>query len=46
MLRHQAPTTEGLAVVHVLGPGMERFMLVTDGLLVIPGPRGNQVMTA
>ncbi|WP_329352973.1 YcaO-like family protein [Streptomyces sp. NBC_01261] len=46
VLRHQAATPEGLAVVNVFVPGMERFMLVTDGLLVLPGPRGDQVMTA
>ncbi|WP_329550483.1 YcaO-like family protein [Streptomyces sp. NBC_00696] len=46
VLRHRATTTEGLAVVNVFVPGMERFMLVTDGLLVLPGPRGNQLMTS
>ncbi|GGT35098.1 YcaO-like family protein [Streptomyces chromofuscus] len=40
VLRRQAATPEGLAVVNVLVPGMERFMLVTDGILVLPGPRG------
>jgi ribosomal protein S12 methylthiotransferase accessory factor len=30
----------GVTVVHVFVPGLERFMLVTDGNLVIPGPRG------
>ncbi|GAA1627021.1 hypothetical protein GCM10009733_024700 [Nonomuraea maheshkhaliensis] len=30
----------GVTVVHVFVPGLERFMLVTDGNLVIPGRRG------
>ncbi|EWM18075.1 YcaO-like family protein [Kutzneria sp. 744] len=32
--------SENLAVVNVFVPGLERFMLVTDGQLVVPGPRG------
>ncbi|MFC3574144.1 YcaO-like family protein [Streptomyces yaanensis] len=44
VLRRQAATPEGLAVVSVLVPGMERFMLVTDGILVLPGPRGQHFM--
>jgi ribosomal protein S12 methylthiotransferase accessory factor len=28
-----------LAVLNVYVPGMELFMLVTDGKLVLPGPR-------
>ncbi|GAA4990131.1 ribosomal protein S12 methylthiotransferase accessory factor [Nonomuraea thailandensis] len=30
----------GVVAVHVMVPGLERFMLVTDGNLVVPGPRG------
>ncbi|RBQ15959.1 hypothetical protein DP939_32065 [Spongiactinospora rosea] len=30
----------GITAVHVIVPGLERFMLVTDGNLVVPGPRG------
>ncbi|ACZ87968.1 hypothetical protein Aros01_02961 [Streptosporangium roseum] len=30
----------GVTVVHVVVPGLERFMLVTDGNLVLPGGRG------
>ncbi|WP_283137786.1 YcaO-like family protein [Rhizohabitans arisaemae] len=30
----------GITAVHVMVPGMERFMLITDGNLVIPGRRG------
>jgi ribosomal protein S12 methylthiotransferase accessory factor len=33
----------GLAVVNVVVPGLERFMLITDGILVVPGERGRQV---
>ncbi|MBW4718155.1 YcaO-like family protein [Saccharothrix obliqua] len=33
-------TTANLAVVNVFVPGLERFTLVTDGALVLPGPRG------
>lgn len=29
-----------VTAVHVVVPGLERFMLVTDGNLVLPGPRG------
>ncbi|GHJ41916.1 YcaO-like family protein [Streptomyces sp. TS71-3] len=32
--------SDHLAVVNVLVPGMERFMVVTDGQVVLPGPRG------
>ncbi|MFE0766070.1 hypothetical protein [Streptomyces smyrnaeus] len=32
--------SEHLAVLNVHVPGMEMFMLVTDGALVLPGPRG------
>ncbi|GLX34356.1 hypothetical protein Sros01_04290 [Streptomyces roseochromogenus] len=32
--------TPDLAVVNVLVPGLERFMLVTDGQVVVPGRRG------
>ncbi|MFC7105634.1 YcaO-like family protein [Nonomuraea rubra] len=30
----------GVVAVHVVVPGLERFMLVTDGNLVVPGRRG------
>jgi ribosomal protein S12 methylthiotransferase accessory factor len=29
--------------VHVIVPGLERFMLIADGNLVVPGPRGQAV---
>ncbi|GAA2078837.1 YcaO-like family protein [Actinomadura alba] len=29
-----------ITAVHVLVPGLERFMLITGGNLVVPGPRG------
>ncbi|MEV0829752.1 YcaO-like family protein [Nonomuraea rubra] len=32
----------GVVAVHVMVPGLERFMLVTDGNLVVPGPRGRE----
>lgn len=32
--------TDDIAVVNVIVPGLERFMLITDGILVIPGERG------
>lgn len=35
---HTLPS--GVTAVHVFVPGLERFMLVTDGNLVIPGRRG------
>ncbi|WP_331750306.1 YcaO-like family protein [Streptomyces sp. NBC_01707] len=44
VLRRQAVTPEGLAVVNIFVPGLERFMLVTDGVLVLPGPRGRSFM--
>jgi ribosomal protein S12 methylthiotransferase accessory factor len=33
-------TSDHLAVLHVLTPGLERFLTVTDGVVVLPGPRG------
>ncbi|MFI7700537.1 YcaO-like family protein [Nonomuraea sp. NPDC049480] len=30
----------GVSAVHVIVPGLERFMLITDGNLVLPGRRG------
>lgn len=33
----------GVTAVHVIVPGLERFMLVADGNLVLPGPRGRDV---
>lgn len=32
--------TPNLAVVNAIAPGLERFMIVTDGQVVIPGQRG------
>jgi ribosomal protein S12 methylthiotransferase accessory factor len=34
----------GITAVHVIVPGLERFMLITDGNLVVPGPRGRAVI--
>ncbi|GII96783.1 hypothetical protein Ssi02_70140 [Sinosporangium siamense] len=36
----------GVTAVHVIVPGLERFMLVTDGNLVIPGPRGHAIASS
>ncbi|TYB61357.1 hypothetical protein FXF51_28260 [Nonomuraea sp. PA05] len=36
----------GVVAVHVMVPGLERFMLVTDGNLVVPGPRGRDAAMA
>ncbi|GLF92996.1 YcaO-like family protein [Streptomyces yaizuensis] len=44
VLRREHYVTEHLAVVNVLVPGLERFMLVTDGHLVVPGDRGMAVI--
>jgi ribosomal protein S12 methylthiotransferase accessory factor len=33
----------GITAVHVIVPGLERFMLITDGNLVVPGPRARTV---
>ncbi|WP_285706804.1 YcaO-like family protein [Microtetraspora sp. NBRC 16547] len=38
--RTVATVTEEITAVHVIVPGLERFMLITDGNLVLPGPRG------
>ncbi|MFJ4773795.1 YcaO-like family protein [Streptomyces uncialis] len=38
--RRDHHVTADLAVVNVLVPGLERFMLVTDGQVVVPGARG------
>ncbi|WP_380283231.1 YcaO-like family protein [Kitasatospora purpeofusca] len=38
--RRDHHVTPDLAVVNVLVPGLERFMLVTDGQVVVPGERG------
>ncbi|WFE24813.1 YcaO-like family protein [Solwaraspora sp. WMMD791] len=35
--------TGNLAVVNIFVPGLERFMLVTDGQVVVPGARGMAV---
>ncbi|MER6912740.1 YcaO-like family protein [Streptomyces sp. NPDC000594] len=40
VFRREHYVTEHIAVVNVLVPGLERFMLVTDGHLVVPGDRG------
>lgn len=29
-----------ITAVHTIVPGLERFMLITDGNLIVPGPRG------
>ncbi|GII86755.1 hypothetical protein Ssi03_47450 [Sphaerisporangium siamense] len=34
-----------ITVVHVVVPGLERFMLITDGNLVLPGARGRAAAT-
>ena len=34
----------GITAVHVIVPGLERFMLVADGNLVVPGPRGQAMV--
>ncbi|HEY4460559.1 MAG TPA: YcaO-like family protein [Pseudonocardiaceae bacterium] len=36
----QRYATEHLVVLHVFVPGLERFMVITDGQLVLPGSRG------
>ncbi|MWK37399.1 hypothetical protein GEV43_27265 [Actinomadura sp. J1-007] len=36
----------GITVVHAFVPGLERFWLVTDGMLVIPGPRAKTLASA
>lgn len=46
VLRRKIATPEGLAVVNTLVPGLERFMFVTDGVLVIPGHRGRQFLAS
>jgi ribosomal protein S12 methylthiotransferase accessory factor len=33
-----------LAVVNLFVPGMERFAIVTDGILVLPGERGTALL--
>jgi ribosomal protein S12 methylthiotransferase accessory factor len=33
----------GITAVHVIVPGLERFMLITAGNLVVPGPRGRDI---
>ncbi|NLU69586.1 YcaO-like family protein [Streptomyces sp. HNM0574] len=38
--------SEHLAVVHVVVPGLERFLLVLDGHVVLPGARGRAARTA
>ena len=35
-----------VTAVHAIAPGPERFMLVTDGDLVLPGPRGRRLCRA
>ncbi|MDR7277145.1 YcaO-like family protein [Catenuloplanes atrovinosus] len=42
-LRRDHYVTGNLAVVNVFVPGLERFMLVTDGQVVVPGERGMAV---
>lgn len=38
--RTVAAITGEIIAVHAIVPGLERFMLITDGNLVLPGPRG------
>ncbi|MFF3671169.1 YcaO-like family protein [Microtetraspora malaysiensis] len=38
--RTVAAVTGEITAVHAIVPGLERFMLITDGNLVLPGPRG------
>ncbi|NJP96545.1 YcaO-like family protein, partial [Nonomuraea sp. FMUSA5-5] len=33
-----------VVAVHVMVPGLERFMLITDGNLVVPGPRASRAV--
>jgi ribosomal protein S12 methylthiotransferase accessory factor len=33
-----------IVAVHAIVPGLERFMLITDGNLVLPGPRGHALV--
>ncbi|MET8156133.1 YcaO-like family protein [Sphaerisporangium sp. NPDC005289] len=35
---------ERIVAVHVIVPGLERFMLIIDGNLVLPGPRGRALV--
>lgn len=42
-LRRDHYVTGNLAVVNIFVPGLERFMLVTDGQVVVPGERGMAV---
>lgn len=42
-LRRDHYVTGNLAVVNIFVPGLERFMLVTDGQVVVPGARGMAV---
>ncbi|WP_329459869.1 YcaO-like family protein [Streptomyces sp. NBC_01497] len=41
----QRHVSDHLSVLNVIIPGMERFMLVTSGQLVLPGPRGRTALT-
>lgn len=43
-LSHYRALSTGVAAVHVYIPGMERFMAVVLGNLVVPGPRGLAVL--
>ncbi|MFC9844534.1 YcaO-like family protein [Streptomyces sp. NPDC060223] len=42
--RREQYVTDDLAVVNLFVPGMERFAIVTDGNLVLPGERGTALL--
>ncbi|MCP2166655.1 YcaO-like family protein [Goodfellowiella coeruleoviolacea] len=44
-LRRLATLPGGITAVHVLVPGLERFMVIADGVLVLPGPRALRART-
>ncbi|MFJ8000837.1 YcaO-like family protein [Streptomyces sp. NPDC096310] len=43
--RVTATAPEGITAVHVVVPALERFMVVTSGMVVIPGPRARAQIT-
>jgi ribosomal protein S12 methylthiotransferase accessory factor len=43
--RSVATLPGGITTVHTYAPGMERFMLITDGMLVLPGSRIQRALT-
>ncbi|MEV3933566.1 YcaO-like family protein [Streptomyces sp. NPDC049944] len=44
--RTTATAPENLTAVHVFVPGLERFMVVTSGMAVVPGPRARAWLSA